>query len=111
LAKAKAIAKGIGENLENKKGNLVDLDHISDIPKAVDSTSSDEEHSSGLASRYQVKLKEPKVAIDLNEPAPSEEFPKFKVKVRFNKERIKELQKTVRQLKKEKALIEQQSAR
>jgi hypothetical protein len=111
LEKAKVIAKGISENPENKKGNLVDSDHISDIPEAMDSASSDEEHSSGLASRYLVKLKGPKVAIYLNEPTPSEEFPEFKVKVRIDKERIKELQKTVRQLKKEKALIEQWSAR
>ena len=77
----------------------------------MDSTSSDEEQSSGFASRYQVKLKKPKVSIDLNEPGSFEEFPEFKVKVKTNKERIKELQKTVRQLKKEKALIEQWSAR
>jgi hypothetical protein len=59
------------------------------MPEAMDSTSSDEEHSSGLVSRYQIKLREPKVAIDLNEPAPAEEFPEFKVKVRTDKERIK----------------------
>jgi hypothetical protein len=89
LEKAKENAKVINENHENKKGSLVDSDHISDIPEAMDSTSSNEEHNSGLASRYQVKLKEPKVAIDLNEPTPSEEFPEFKVKVRIDKERIK----------------------
>jgi hypothetical protein len=111
LEQAKAIAKGISENPKNKKGNLVDLDHISDIPEAMDSASSDEEHISGLASKYKVKLREPKVAMDLNEPAPFEEFREFKVKVRTDKERIKELQKTVRQLKKEKALIEKWSAR
>jgi hypothetical protein len=80
------------------------------MPEAMDSTSSDEEHSSGLVSKYQFKLREPKVSINMNEPAPSEEFPKFKVKVRNDRERIKELQKTVRQLKREKAHIEQWSA-
>jgi hypothetical protein len=111
LAKAKEIAKGISEIPENKKGYLVDSDHISDMPEAMDSTSSDEEHNSGLVSKYQVKLREPKVSINLNEPAPSEEFPEFKVKVRTDRERIKELQKTVRQLKREKTHIEQWSAR
>jgi hypothetical protein len=41
-------------------------------------------------------LKEPKVAIDLNEPALVEEFPKFKVKVRTDKERIREIHKTLK---------------
>ena len=62
----------------------------------MDSTSSDQENISGLASRYQVKLKEPKVSIDLNEPALAEEFPEFKVKVRIDKERIRELRKIVK---------------
>jgi hypothetical protein len=85
LAKASKISKGINENSENKKGNLVDSYHILDITEAMDSKSSDEEHKSRLASRYQVKLKEPKVSIDLNEPTPSEEFPEFKIKVRTDK--------------------------
>jgi hypothetical protein len=111
LSKAKEVAKRISGIPENKESNLVDSDLISDMPEAMDSTSSDEEHNSGLASRYQVKLREPKVSIDLNEPAPAEEFPEFKVKVRTEKERIRELQKTVKQLKKEKAHVEQWSAR
>jgi hypothetical protein len=80
------------------------------MPEAMDSTSSDEEHSSRLVSKYQVELREPKFSINLNEPATSEEFPEFKVKVRNDRERIKELQKTVRQLKREKTHIEQWSA-
>jgi hypothetical protein len=44
LAKAKEISKGISEIPKNKKGYLVDSDHISDMPEAMDSTSSDEEH-------------------------------------------------------------------
>jgi hypothetical protein len=111
LAKAKEMAKGISEIPENKQDYLVDSDHISDVPEAIDSTSSDEEHSSGLVSKYQVKEKEPKVSLNLNEPAPFEECSGFRVKIRTDKERIKEFQKTVRQLKKEKAQIEQWNAR
>jgi hypothetical protein len=81
------------------------------VPEAMDSTSSDEEHSSGLVSKYRVKSKEPKVALNLNEPTPFEEFSEFRVKIRIDKERIKEFQKTMRQLKKEKAQIEQWNAR
>jgi hypothetical protein len=77
----------------------------------MDSASSDDDHSSGLASRYQIKMREPKVAIDLNKPAPAEEFPEFTVQVRSDKEKIRELQKMVKQLKKEKAQVEQWSAR
>ena len=110
-AKAKEIAKGISEIPENKKDYLVDSDHISDMPEAMDSTSFGEEHSSGLVSKYQVKSREPKVALNMNEPAPSEEFPEFRVKIGTDKERIKELQKIVRQLKKEKARIEKWNAR
>jgi hypothetical protein len=47
----------------------------------------------------------------MNEPAPSGEFPEFKVKVRTDKENIRELQKMVKQLKKEKDHVEQWSAR
>jgi hypothetical protein len=102
LVKAKVIAKGISEIPENKKGHLVDSYHLSDMPEAMESTSSDEEHNSGLVSKYQVKSREPNIALNQNEPAPSKEFPEFRVKVRTDRERIKELQKTMRQLKKEK---------
>jgi hypothetical protein len=73
LVKAKEMAKGISEISENKQDYLVDSDHISDVPKAIDSTSFDEEHSSRLVSKYQVKTKEPKVALNLNDPEPFEE--------------------------------------
>jgi hypothetical protein len=46
LAKAKEISKGISEIPENKKDYLIDSDDISDVPEVMDSTSSDEEHSS-----------------------------------------------------------------
>jgi septal ring factor EnvC (AmiA/AmiB activator) len=55
-------------------------------------------------------MPEAMVAINLNESAPSKEFPEFKVKVRTDREMIKELQKTVRQLKREKTHIEQWNA-
>jgi hypothetical protein len=111
LAKDKEIAKGISEIPENKQDYLVDSDHISDVPEAIDSASSDEEHSSGLVSKYQVKAKEPKFALNLNELAPFEECSGFRVKIKTDKERIKEFQKTMRQLKKEKVQIEQWNAR
>jgi hypothetical protein len=63
----------------------------------MDSNSYDDDHSSELSSRYQIKLREPKVSIDLNKLAPAEEFPEFKVKVRSDKEKIKELMKMVKQ--------------
>jgi len=107
LVKAKEISKGISEIPENKQDYLVDSDHISDVLEAIDSSSSDEEHSLGLVSKYQVKAKEPKVSLNLNEPVPFEECSGFKVKIRTDKERIEEFQKIVRQLKKEKAQIEQ----
>jgi Golgi nucleoside diphosphatase len=71
----------------------------------------DGHHSSGLAFIYQIKLREPKVAIDINKPAPAEEFLEFKVKVKSDKEKMKELQRMVKQLNKEKAQVEQWSAK
>jgi hypothetical protein len=56
-------------------------------------------------------LREPKVDINLNESAPADEFPEFKVKIRFDKEKIRLLRKVVKQLKKEKAHVEQWSSR
>jgi hypothetical protein len=111
LAKAKEMAKGISETPEDKQGHLEDSDRILDVPEAIDLASSDEEHTSGLVSKYQVEAKKPKVALNLNEPAPFEECSRFRVKIRTDKERIKEFHKTIRQLKKEKAQIEQWNAR
>jgi septal ring factor EnvC (AmiA/AmiB activator) len=47
----------------------------------------------------------------LNETAPSEDCSGFRVKIRTDKEKIKEFQKTIKQLKKEKMQIEQWNAR
>jgi hypothetical protein len=55
------------------------------MPEAMDSASSDEENSSGLVSRYNIKLREPKVSIDLNEPATLYEFPESKLKPALTK--------------------------
>jgi hypothetical protein len=56
-------------------------------------------------------LRDPKADINLNKSAPADEFPKFKVKIKSDKEKIRELQKVVKQLKTEKAHVEQCSAR
>jgi hypothetical protein len=111
LSRAKESAKCISRVPKTKGSNLVDSDHILDIPESMDSASSDEENSSGLVSKYQIKMKEPQVAIDLNEPALVEEFPKFRGKVRTDKEKIRETQKTVEQFNKEKAHVELWSAK
>jgi hypothetical protein len=96
LEKTKEMAKGISETPEDKHDYFEDSDRISDVSEAIESTSSDEEHNLGLVSKYQVKAKEPKVAINLDESAPLEECSGFIVKIRTDKERIKEFQKTVR---------------
>jgi len=93
LSKAKEMAKGVSETPEDKQGHLEDSDRILDVPEAIDSASSDEEHSSGLVSKYQVEAKKPKVALNLNEPAPFEECSRFRVKIRTDKERIRNFRK------------------
>jgi hypothetical protein len=110
-SKDEAVFKGTGGVSDDKDYHSADPDQIPDLPEARDSDSSDDDHSSELSSRYQIKLRKPQAAIDLNKPAPVEEFPEFKVKVRSDKDKIKELQKMVKQLKKEKAQVEQWSAR
>jgi hypothetical protein len=47
----------------------------------------------------------------LNEPALAEEFPEFRVKVITDKEKIREIQKTVEQFNKEKDHVEIWSAK
>jgi hypothetical protein len=75
ISRVEALSKGTSRISKNKDDHHVDSDQISDILEAMDSNSSDDDHSSGLASRYQIKLREPKAAINLNRPAPAEEFP------------------------------------
>ena len=98
--------KGTDGISDDKDYHPVDPDQFPDLPEAMDSDSSDDNHSLEPSSRYQIKLRKPQAAIDLNKPAPAKEFPEFKVKVRSDKDNIKELQKMVKQLKKEKAQVE-----
>jgi hypothetical protein len=81
LAKAKKMAEGISEFPEEKQDYLVDSDYLPDVPGALDSSSSEEEHSSELISKYQVKAKEPSVALNLNETAPSEDCKKTEIEM------------------------------
>jgi hypothetical protein len=111
LAKAKEMAKGISEFHEETQDYMEDSDYLPDVPGAMDSSSSEEEHSSELISKYQVKAKEPSVTLNLNETAPSEDCSGFRVEIRTDKEKIKEFQKTIKQLKKEKMQVEQWNAR
>ena len=105
------MAKGISEFPEEKQDYLEDSDYLPNVPGAMDSSSSEEEHSSELISKYQVKAKEPSVTLNLNETAPSEDCSGFRVEIRTDKKKIKEFQKTIKQLKKEKMQVEQWNAR
>ena len=103
-SKYEVVFKSTGGVFDDKDYHSIDLDQIPDLLEARDEYSNDDEvDSSELSSRYQIKLRKPQAAIDLNKPAPVEEFSEFKVKVRNDKDKIKDLQKMVKQLKKEKA--------
>jgi hypothetical protein len=82
--------KCISETPEDKHDYFEDSDRIPDVPEAIDSTSSKEKLSSELVSKYQVKAKEPRVSLNLIKPEPFEEFSGFRVKIRTDKEKIKE---------------------
>jgi hypothetical protein len=66
---------------------LEDSDYLLDVPGAMDSSSSEEEHSSELISKYQAKAKEPSVTLNMNETTPSEDCLGFRVKIRTDKEK------------------------
>jgi hypothetical protein len=100
-SKAEAMFKGTGGVFDDKDYHSIYPDQIPNLQDARDSDSSDDDHSSELSSSYQIKLRKPRAAIDLNKPTPAEEFPAFKVKVGSDKDKIKDLQKMVKQLKKE----------
>jgi septal ring factor EnvC (AmiA/AmiB activator) len=104
------MAKGISEFHEETQDYMEDSDYLPDVPGAMDSSSSGEEHNSELISKYQVKAKEPSVTLNLNETAPSEDCSGFRVEIRTDKEKIKEFHKTIKQLKKEKMQVEQWNA-
>jgi hypothetical protein len=91
-SKAEAVFKGTGGVSDDREYPSAYTDQIQNLPEARDSDSIDDEvHSSELSSRHQIKLRKPQVAIDLNQPTPIEEFLEFKVKVRSEKDNIKEL--------------------
>jgi hypothetical protein len=111
-SKFESVFRGTGVVSDDKDDPFAEPDQIPDLPDTRDSDSTeDEDHSSVLSSRYRIKLRKPQAAIDLNLPAPVEEYPEFKVKVRNEKDKIKELQGMVKQLKKEKSLVEQWNSR
>jgi hypothetical protein len=71
---------------------FVEPDQMRDLQETIDSNrTEDEDHSSVLSSKYMIKLRNPQASIDLNLPAPVEEYPKFKVKFRKEKNRVKEM--------------------
>ena len=71
-SKVETMFKGTGGVSDDKDYLSVDPD----LPKTMDSDSTDDEvHSSGLSSRYQIKLRNPQATIDLNQPTPVEKFP------------------------------------
>jgi hypothetical protein len=111
-SKSEVVFRGTGVVSDDKDYPSADPYQILDLPETRDSDRTDDEyHSSGLSSRYRIKLRKPQAAIDLNQPAPIEEFPEFKVKVRSEKGKIKEIQEMMKQLKKEKAQVEQWNSR
>jgi hypothetical protein len=102
------VFKGTNVVYDDIDDLFAEPDHMQDLPETIDSDSTeDEDHSSGLSSKYMIKLRNPQAAIDLNLPAPVEEYPEFKVKARKEKDRVKELQSMINQLKNEKYFFEQ----
>jgi hypothetical protein len=90
-SKFEAFFKFIGGVSDEKDYHSTYPNHILDLPEARDSDSYDDDHISKLSSRYQIKLRKPQAVIDLAKLALAEEFPEFKVKVRSDKDKIKEL--------------------
>ena len=99
---SKSVLKGTDVIYDDKDDIFVEPDQMQDLPETIDSDSTeDEDLSYGLSSKYVIKLRKPQAAIDLNLPAPVEEYLEFKVKARKEKDRVKELQSMIKQLKKE----------
>jgi hypothetical protein len=89
-----------------------ELDQLQDLPETRDSERIEEEDLSiGLSSKYVIKLRKPQASIDLNLPAPVEEYSEFKVEARKEKDKVKELKSMIKQVKKEKYFVEQWNAK
>jgi hypothetical protein len=69
------LFKGTGGIFSDKDYHSAYLDQLPDLPEAMESNSSNDDHSSELSSIYHIKLRKPQTAIDLNKPAPAKEFP------------------------------------
>jgi hypothetical protein len=107
-----SVFKGTDVVYDDIDDLFAEPDQMQDLSETRDSDSTeDEDLSSRLSSKYVIKLRKPQAAIDLNLPAPVEEYPEFKVKARKEKDRVKELQSMINQLKKEKDLVEQWNAK
>jgi hypothetical protein len=67
--------------------------------------------SSSKDHKHEFKVKKPRFSIDLNRPAPVEEHPEFRMEMRDEKDRVRELQTIIMQLKQEKSMVEQWNAK
>jgi hypothetical protein len=86
------LFKGIDVVYEEKDDLFAEPDQMQELLETKDFDSiEDEDHSSGLSSKNVIKLRNPQASIDLNLPTPIEEYLEFKVKVRKEKDRVKEL--------------------
>jgi hypothetical protein len=57
--------------------------------------------------RHESKAEKPRFSIDLNQPAPFKEHFKFRMEIRDEYDRVKELKDTIRHLKQEKYILDQ----
>jgi hypothetical protein len=57
--------------------------------------------------KHESKGENPRFSIDLNQPAPVKEHPEFRMEIRDEYDRVKELKATIRHLKQEKYMLEQ----
>jgi hypothetical protein len=105
---SESVFKGTDVGYDDRDDLFAKPDQMQDPPETIDFDSNeDEDLSSGLSSKYVIKLRKLQATIDLNLPTPVEEYPEVKVKARTKKDRVKELQSMIKQLMKEKVLVEQ----
>ena len=57
--------------------------------------------------KHEFKVEKPRFSIELNRSAPVEEHPEFRMEMRDEKDRVRELQTIIIQLKQEKSMVEQ----